>query len=334
MDDFGVFAETAEGCMGTFKVLEELLLELGFVPHPVGAGESKRSERPIQQLILSGVLWDSVSMTMRLDAVKIARTRRMIAEFREAAKQTVGGVEVLGGFLSWASDMVDGGRIFTQRIWALTRGFGARHKSNRVRLTRPVFMDLDWWDTSLETHNGLATRLPAVDRRPIICAATDATGDGDIGVWWMGAFAHFREAEVRKICPEIPPHGAKRHHVQVWEAAGPLVFLRVFRGLWDGHEVHFATDNTGAESAHNKGAIRHGETMEVVRATFFETRARDARVRVGWIPGISNPLADAVSRLHESRQPDRLADLIVAEAAAGRLNGTPRRGWLRNLGGG
>ena len=43
MDDFAIFADSQKECLDQFKALENLLGELGFLVHPEGAGESKRS---------------------------------------------------------------------------------------------------------------------------------------------------------------------------------------------------------------------------------------------------------------------------------------------------
>ncbi len=318
MDDFAIFADSPRSCRTQFDALERLLTQLGFTPHPPGAGESKRSAQPRQQLVLVGILWDSTSMTMRLDSGKIERIRVQIAQFRAMKTPTLLDAQRLGGLLSWAADLLDGGRTFTQRFWRATAGLSRPH--HRYRLTKQVHLDLDWWDNNLEKFNGQATPLPLASRRPIIRIATDATGDGDVGIWYDGAFVHLREAGVRAVCPEIPP-GAQ--HVQVWEAEAPLCAFRIFRPLFGGAEIHCLTDNTGARAAFSKGASKHDATMSVLRAAFWDTRAADARIIVGWIPGKSNPIADAISRLHERGQPARLRDLIRHEHAAGRLGGNP-----------
>ena len=328
MDDFAVFADTPEECQRQFDALERLLTELGFLVHPPGAGESKRSERPTQRLVLSGILWDSSSMEMSLDATKITSVQHAISDLRANSRPTLKLVQSAGGLLSWAAPMIDGGRLFQQRLWRATHGVS--HKQLHVRLTKSVYLDLDWWDENLERYNGTAHLLPLADRRPAIRIVTDATGDGDIGIFWDGAFIYLNQTQVRQLCPEIPPGDL---HVQTWEAAAPLCAFRLFRDLMTGHEIHCLVDNTGARSGFSRGAIRHEPTMCVLRAAFYETRFNNARIMAGWIAGKSNPLADAVSRLHEPHQASRLADLIIQEHDAGRLPGNrrPRLAWLRGL---
>ena len=110
--------------------------------------------------------------------------------------------------------------------------------------------------------------------------------------------------KVRELCPEIPPAESfeKEIHVQTWEAAAPLCVLRLFPLVTEGRELHVLTDNSAAEAALNSGAIRHEPSMAVVRATFWECKRQNARLRVGWLPGKANIFADAVSRIDEPGQ--------------------------------
>jgi hypothetical protein len=266
-------------------------------------------------------------MQMALDSVKINRIESKIALFRQSTKTNLKEVQRLGGLLSWASDMVDGGRTFTQRLWALTSGTQRAH--DFLRITKSVHLDLDWWEEFLPDFNGKAQPLPFLNRRPAVQMATDATGEGDIGIWWDGAFVRLDEQATRILCPEIPP-GAQ--HVQTWEAAAPLCALRLFCTFLQKREIWCLTDNTGAEAGFGKGASRHEGTQCILRAAFWETRKLDCRLILHWIPGKANPLADTVSRLHEPGQPIRLARLIKAEHQQGRLAGErPTLGWVKSL---
>jgi hypothetical protein len=96
--------------------------------------------------------------------------------------------------------------------------------------------------------------------------------------------------------------------------------------------IHCLTDNKRAEAALNKGSSKHDDTLPVIRATFEATREINCRIRVGWIPGKANPIADAISRMHEPSQKARLKRLLRREYSEGRLKGEkePRLAWLRN----
>jgi hypothetical protein len=328
MDDFAIFADSPEACLRQFTALEALLQELGFEVHPPGSSESKRSSAPTKRLVLSGILWDSEKMVMALDSTKTQKLIDSITEFKVRRRRTLHEFQTIGGYLSWCSDMVDGGRLFTRRFWDATAG--AKHKHHHCSLTRAVHLDLDWWTTNLERYNGTAHALPASDRRPILRIVTDATGHGDVGIYYNGAFVHLTRSEVGDVVPEIP-EGC--HHVQTWEAAAPLCAFRLFRDLMANHEVHCLVDNTAAKAGFSRGVIKHEATRCVLRAAFYETRANNARICLGWIPGKSNPIADAVSRIREPGQAVRLAELLQMEFDHGSLPGNrrPRLGWLFSL---
>ncbi len=236
-------------------------------------------------------------MTKLLDSEKVATGRKLLAGIRKNTKPVLRSVMELGGWLNWASEVVDGGRIYSQRIWRVTRG--VTNPNNRIRLTREFFLDVDWWDENLEKLNGRPVPLAAGECREIVRCVTDATGTGKIGIWMDGAFVHITQEEVRELCPEIPPAESleKEIHVQTWEAAAPLCVLRLFPLVTEGRELHVLTDNSAAEAALNSGAIRHEPSMAVVRATFWECKRQNARLRVGWLPGKANIFADAVSRM-------------------------------------
>jgi hypothetical protein len=325
MDDFACFADTPEECLVQFQALEALLIELGFEPHPEGAEESKRSPEPRQWIVLSGILWDSRSLTATLDEGKVQKALRAIRALRTNPDVRKKDFQSAAGFLSWASTVVDGGRIYTQRVWKRLRGI--RSRGHHASLTKEMHQDLDWWEAALTAVSGRPVPTANADTRPIRRIATDAAGGGFTGVFWEGAFAYLTEQDVRVLVPEIPPG---EQHIQVWEAAAPLCAVRLFPDLARGHNVHCVTDNKGAEAALNKGSSKHDETLHVIRAAFELTRALDCRIRMAWIPGKANPIADAISRLHEPGQGPRLRGLLRKEFRAGRLGGAvePSMRWL------
>ena len=327
MDDFAVFAETPEECWKQFHALEAILLEMGFTTHPEGAEESKRSPEPRQWIVLSGILWDSRSLTASLDEGKVAKAIASVQSLKTNADRRKKDFQAAAGFLSWASTVVDGGRIFTQRIWR--RMSSLRTGGHHARLTAEMHKDLDWWLVALAAIRHTAVPTLNADTRPVVRIATDAAGGGYTGVFWEGAFVYLPEARVRELVPEISPGP---QHIQVWEAAAPLCAIRLFPDMARGHCIHCLTDNKGAEAALNKGSSHHDDTLPVIRAAFYATREMDCRIHVGWIPGKANPIADAISRLHEPGQKTRLGRLLRRESKEGRLPGAtePRLAWLQN----
>ena len=89
MDDFAIFAETEAECDRQFEELEKIILEAGLLPHPKGAGESKRSDKAVHRIVIAGIEWDSETMQARLDPKKVAKLRKLIAEAREKPKVTL-----------------------------------------------------------------------------------------------------------------------------------------------------------------------------------------------------------------------------------------------------
>ena len=112
-----------------------------------------------------------------------------------------------------------------------------------------------------------------------------------------------------------------------------MCLIRIYPDCGKGKILHVLTDNTAAESAATKGVIRDENAMRVVRALFAETRARGMRVRAQHIAGVKNPLADAISRLEEPGQRERLVGLIQSAWDSGELKGPvrPRLRWLSGL---
>ena len=115
--------------------LINLLRQLGF------AINWSKVEGPSQQLVFLGVVVDSASMTLALPTLKLKDFSDLLTMFLKKKRVSVRQLETLVGKLSWASQVICGGRTFLRRVLDLKNSVKERH--HKVLLIKAFFADLN-----------------------------------------------------------------------------------------------------------------------------------------------------------------------------------------------
>ena len=285
LDDFLIIGATYAECLKIFNSLVELLQELGFQI------SWHKAVPPTQALIFLGILINSVTQTLELPQDKLVALQDLVQAFLHRRRASKRQLQSLAGKLSWACRVVYGGRTFLRRILDVMNAMLS--SSARYRLSPEFYADLAWWAEFLRLFNGKQLLL---DSRPVVDVQTDACfdgmGGGGGGVYagdW--AYVHFASAL---------PHLSDLHITQK-ETLAVVMAAERWAPAWSNRHVIIHCDNHTAVSIINKGSTPNAFILPYLRRLFWLSACFNFRITARYIPGHSNCIADALSRMHDSR---------------------------------
>ena len=278
LDDFLLVAPTYEECYDGLCTLMRVVRALGF------AINYDKVQTPVTCLEFLGVQLDTAAYVLRLSQDKMSRLLDEATSAFGQKSMDKRSLQSLAGKLSWASQVIPGGRPYIRRIFDRINALrGPRH---RTRVDERMKGDLAWWIRFSRIFNGA---LPMRDLNPVspvsIDACSTAAGGFFNGDWfnvpwraWPGA------SELPITYKEVL---ALEPAVQRW---GPL---------WRNRHIYVHCDNQSAVHIINKGTSRNSLVLESLRRVFWISTLFNFRLRAVYYPGCRNILADAASRIHE-----------------------------------
>ena len=280
LDDFLVVGESEAACQATYDELCSLLQELGFQL------SVSKLVPPTQNLVFLGIEFDTVTMSLSLPADKLSDLKTFIHTFCLRHRVTKKQLQQLAGKLNWACKVVFGGRTFLRRVLDLMNSL--KRPSSRCRLTSEFLKDMEWWSEFLVHFNG---KRDFLDNRPVTSLYTDACSYG-IGAWYEDdwIYSHL----------PVDYSWAKPLHINYKEALCVVLAAFQWGASWKNKTVIVRCDNTAAVGMLNKGTTKHPLMMTLLRRLFWLSATYNFRLKVYHIPGLTNVVADNVSRLHEA----------------------------------
>ena len=170
--------------------------------------------------------------------------------------------------------------------WLIDRVSCLKRPSHRTRLTQDMRYDLEWWIRFLGVWNGI---MPMLDNRP--------------GYHYQPMPAMWRQVHISKDRGSIL-RGCGR---------GPLALepaVAAWGHLWRNRKVYVHCDNQEAVAFINKGTCRNNLVMDSLRRIYWASAIGNFRLKAIYYPGISNTIADRVSRLHEPNGYENLVNVL------------------------
>lgn len=293
-DDFLIIASSKEECRRTMLQLMKVLRKLGF------SINYNKVLGPAQIMIFLGIELNTIEMTLALPHEKLDEIRYSLSVAMQSYKMSKRGLQSLIGKLSWATQVIYGGRFHLRRL--LDRISGLRYPSHRTRVTQEMRADMAWWLEFMACFNGI-TRMVEYDR-PHAALSIDACPEA--------AGAHFQGDIVytpwRQVWPE-----ASGLHVNHLEVLALEPAAATWAPLWANRRVMVHSDNICAVHTINKGISKNSVVMASLRRVFWLSAIYNFRLKAVYYPGVRNTLADRASRLHE---PGGLTKLQEAMAGA------------------
>ena len=159
-------------------------------------------------------------------------------------------------------------------------------QSAKCLLSEEFFRDLDWWVSFLKVFNGFC---PFHDSRPVTDLHTDACSSG-IGAAYQGDWFY------SNLLVDAPNLAGL--HINFKEALCVVFSLERWAESLRNKVVHIHCNNQAAVAMLNKGTTRNPVMMTYLRRLFWCSARYNFRLRVFYVPGKLNVLADHMSRLH------------------------------------
>ena len=331
VDDFISLAQDAgggkkggrRGGSNTRRVRRLLLHGIDDVFRPLDKGDSVHRREPVSLKKLRkgdcswatvkevlGWIINTVDMTLHLPPRRVERLGEILASLPPTQKRTSlkKWHKVLGELRSMSLAMPGARHMFSHMQQAISKRVGGR-----VTLTRDVHRALDDFRWLFNDITSRPTRLAEII--PLAAAAEghhDASGEGAGGVWYPGPHLVPREGFQNKpvvwrlrwpqfiidqlVTSENPDGTISNSDL---ELAGGLLHLEALAQCFDIRErtVLSKTDNLNALFWQRKGATSSDKVPpHLLRLFGIHQRYHRYVPRHDYLPGPSNPVADALSR--------------------------------------
>lgn len=288
LDDFFIAEPSRMQCLSSFSTLLRLFMS---VNAPVVASKTLG---PSQVLEFMGIELDSTRMEARLPEDKLLRTRELLNSFAERRSVRLLELQSLIGTLQFACKAVVPGRTFLQRMIDLTRG--VRNRFHHIRLNKEFFKDLNMWKAFLAGWNGRSFFLDStITPSPDMDLYTDASGTIGFGGYFKGKWFQGR----------WPPHMQlnKDRGISIeWQELFPIIVAcAIWFPYFSGKRIQFWCDNQSVVAILNSGRSKAPRIMDLLRFLVLLSMKHNFFVRARHVPGVSNEIADALSRFQVSR---------------------------------
>ncbi|KAM3936678.1 uncharacterized protein RB166_018784 [Leptodactylus fuscus] len=231
-------------------------------------------------------------MECRLPEDKLLALRREVDCAAGLRKITLRDLQSLLGKLNFACRIMPMGRVFCRRLAGATSGVSSpRHF---LRLTRDHRDDLEVWARFLRDYNGRSLVMSPVADVFDWDLYTDASGAVGFGAYCQGQWCADRwpvewvEAGlVRNLC--------------LLELFPIVVALEIWGDRFSNKKVRFHCDNQSVVCAINALTASSPPVVRLLRQLVLRCLSLNAWVVAVHVPGVSNVIADSLSRFQWER---------------------------------
>ena len=273
----------------TMSLLTYIFASLGI---PLSA---KKTVGPTKCLEYLGIILDSEKMEARLPQDKLARICEMLMSFKSKKSCTKKELLSLLGHLNFACRVIHPGRSFISYLISLSCSVKELH--HHIKLTEACRLDLCMWLKFLSHWNGISfflnDQITKAAKIKLFTDATDKTFGGIYGnKWFQGHFPS-------EILSSLDP---KDKLSMAFNELYPIVMALLLWGhQWKRKRLLFYCDNLATVNIINKGRSKSKMIMNLMRKLTFCSAVNNVTLHAEHIPGKTNTIADAISRLQMQR---------------------------------
>jgi len=286
IDDFMLLAKTEAQCAQQLDALLKLCTLLGLPVSP------SKVETARQVMLLLGVLFDSITMTISLDQDRVLAIQQQLRSWSGRTTASRSELQSLIGTLSFASKVVPMSRVFLRRMIEQLKTIPTKLPSNMQRLLGiQFFKDVAWWEQFISVRNGKALQSNC-GSRSITHIFTDACVPGygaSCNLNWFSQTWTKDEEETARAA-------LKRDSMPWKECYAIAKALATFAPPATGQRIVVHTDCMPVVNAWIKNDTKKPAIAQLLRTIMFICASHDVELRVQFIAGTKNVLADSLSR--------------------------------------
>ena len=245
--------------------------------------EPSKLEGPTTCLQFLGIEFDTVALQLRLPPVKLTRLRAELQSALSKRTMTKHDLQSLTGLLQHATKVIQPGRPFLRRLHALQSVGSCPH--HLVRLNIAARADITWWHTFVENWNGLSILWSVGVCSPSIIVISDASGSWGCGAFYSSFWFNMTW-----------PSQAQEFSIAVKELFPVVIAAAIYGKYWSGQLVQFSVDNAAVVHVLKATYSRESHLMHLIRVLVFLASHFKFWFTASHIPGVTNTLADALSR--------------------------------------
>ncbi|XP_065185742.1 uncharacterized protein LOC135816471 [Sycon ciliatum] len=247
---------------------------------------SEKVEGPSTCLTFLGLELDSLTFEIRLPSAKhgtyIGKVNGLLQSGMASRRELA---SVLGN-LSFAARAIPAGRTFLRRLYDLDRATSNLPKHKVLTLSAGAVNDLKWWQRTLSVWPGKPFfLLDKWTKAPNLQLQTDASGNQGYGAYFQG----------RWIRGAWLPH-QHSESIQYKELYAIVIATSTWASEWKSLRIEFQCDNSAVVDCIKSGTSRSPPMMSLVRCLYHLCVAHDCLISAVHIPGVTNTIADALSR--------------------------------------
>ena len=285
LDDFLFGAEAdSPKCQFTLQTFRDICKLWG-----VPVAEDKTVE-PTEILTFLGIEFDTLAMELRLPNEKLVELKHTLELFVQSKKVTLRQLQSLIGLLNFACQVVSPGRAFCRRLIDATCNIRKPH--HRIRVSKSMREDIKVWLTFLSEYNGVTVITDnAWASNETLELFTDSSGGQNrgFGIYFQGKWAH-------KCWPKLWEEMDILKDITFLELFPVVVALCIWGEQLKNKKIIFNIDNQSVVHIINKKSSKSVRVMSLVRQLVLSTLQYNIMIKALHISGISNKIADSLSR--------------------------------------
>jgi hypothetical protein len=302
VDDFMILNRGEASAKLALDSVVKLFAELGI---PISIS---KLEGPTTSMIFLGILFDTASMTIRLDDEKLASIHSELLLWSDLTTASKEQLQSIIGVLSFAAKVVAPGRTFLRRMIDHMKTLPSNSDATTQHpLSNSFQLDLAWWRRFISAWNGVSI-IPDTNWTPAhaLSIYTDACVQGYGALFGSSWFAC-----TWTVDEEQQAARDKRDSMPFKELYALTKAAATWGTNWQGRKILFHCDCQPIVDAWRKGDSRKPQISHLIRTLLFLAATHNFNMNIIHIPGVDNVFADLLSRgqvqrfLESTEQHDR-----------------------------
>ena len=287
VDDFMILIRGKTAAKLALDSVLKLFAELGI---PISMN---KLEGPSTSMIFLGILFDSDSMTIRLDDDKLTSIHDELSLWSDRSTASREQLQSIIGVLSFAAKVVAPGRTFLRRMIDHMKIIPSTSENTTQHpLSKSFHLDLQWWRRFLSQWNGVGI-IPDIlwTSADVLSIYTDACVQGYgamFGTHWFACKWSVDE--------EQQAARDKRDSMPFKELYALTRAAATWGSQWTGRKILFHTDCQPNVDAWRKGDSRKPHISHLIRTLLFIAATHNFNMNLIHIAGTDNVCADLLSR--------------------------------------